>query len=238
MNLENYKPKGEIKDFPKEVIEKMLEYQVEQANNENIEVFEKDRYCGRENGGFDYSSTKEGCEFWRTVIDNDFDVFFKKYPTEEYTIEEAINFLKKLGYHVFPSDEYGIPDLSEFEGIELEVGNSYSSKWEKKKVICRIRSEKHPYLLSDGFFCGQVKLVQEELDFDWDCLPKWIDKYIAYSKDYGWYSYDKKPTILLLKEIWYSGGKVCLIPKEYTPKNFKGSFMESVFKNPKYKDEL
>lgn len=162
----------------------------------------------------------------------------EKYKKIE-VFKEVIETLKKNGYHIFPSDEYGIPDLSDFEGVEVEVRNYYNSKWKKEIIKCKISNNDNcvPYVAADSFLYNYIRPVQEELDFDWDCLPKWANKYIAYSKDYAWYSYDKKPTILSLKEIWYNEGQACLIPKEYAPKNFKGSFMESLFKNPKYKEK-
>ena len=40
MNLENYTPKGELKEFPIEIIQKMLDYQIKQGNKEDISVFE------------------------------------------------------------------------------------------------------------------------------------------------------------------------------------------------------
>ena len=74
--MENYK--GEIKDFPTEIVEKMLAHQVKQGNERDVSVFEK-----RRTDGFRWDLTVEGCAFWKSVIlAKKFDVFFEKYPKE------------------------------------------------------------------------------------------------------------------------------------------------------------
>ncbi len=80
--------KGEIKNFPLEVVEKMRERQVEQTGKSCIEEFQKNKkvslYNGRRNGGFNWDRTgkhEEGFWFWYLVISEmKFDVFFAKYP--------------------------------------------------------------------------------------------------------------------------------------------------------------
>jgi|GEM_PF-4747932 len=75
--------KGELKGFPTEVVEKMLERQVEQGNDRNISVFERSKaiYIN----GFDWASSPEGHSFWEDVIkDENFDTFFAKYPKTTY----------------------------------------------------------------------------------------------------------------------------------------------------------
>ena len=67
---------GDIKDFPIEVVQKMLERQVEQGNEENVQVFQIIAL-----DGFDWSTSEEGLTFWKEVIiQKNFDFFFKKYP--------------------------------------------------------------------------------------------------------------------------------------------------------------
>jgi len=67
---------GDIKDFPIEVVQKMLERQVEQGNEENVQVFQIIAL-----DGFDWSTSEEGLTFWKEVImQKNFDLFFKKYP--------------------------------------------------------------------------------------------------------------------------------------------------------------
>jgi len=86
--------KGEIKDFPIEVVQKMVEEQVHQGNKADVGVFQIDPSFCAESGGFDWTRTKEGDEFWNSVIGNvNFDVFFKKYPKKIDTQEVIPKFL-------------------------------------------------------------------------------------------------------------------------------------------------
>ena len=82
--LENYVPKGELTGFPKEIIARMLDCQVEQGYKNNILVFEKSR-----SSGFSWNKTKEGCNFWFNVIKGkNFNLFFKRYPKKEDNSQE------------------------------------------------------------------------------------------------------------------------------------------------------
>lgn len=79
--MEKVEFKGEIKDFPVEVVEKMLEHQVAQGNKRDVSVFEKFKKAGFRSDGFTWDETIEGRAFWADVIiDKNFDVFFKRYP--------------------------------------------------------------------------------------------------------------------------------------------------------------
>ena len=70
--------KGEIKDFPIEVVQKMVDYQVLQGNNANVSVFQHDATAEHWEGGFDWEETREGHSFWERVIgDNEFYSFFE-----------------------------------------------------------------------------------------------------------------------------------------------------------------
>ena len=100
---------GQIKDFPIEVVQKMIERQVEQGNEDDVTVFQTDRLEYRGHGGFDWGKTREGDSFWCNVIDlKNFDVFFEKYPKKEIDThvyyrgnsergDEIISELEKLG---------------------------------------------------------------------------------------------------------------------------------------------
>lgn len=72
--------KGDIKDFPIEVVQKMVDEQVEQGNKADVEVFQKNADAGMDSG-FCWSTTYDGYCFWDDVIrGRNFDLFFKKYP--------------------------------------------------------------------------------------------------------------------------------------------------------------
>ena len=71
---------GNIKDFPIEVVEKMIEEQVRQGNRPDVTVFQKYVNAAVGFGGFDWDETEDGPFFWVEVINRDnFEEFFKKY---------------------------------------------------------------------------------------------------------------------------------------------------------------
>ena len=72
---------GDIKDFPIEVVEKMIEEQVKQGNCPNVEVFQQYISASVDDDGFTWGDTEDGDDFWIEIIDGgNFDLFFKKYP--------------------------------------------------------------------------------------------------------------------------------------------------------------
>jgi hypothetical protein len=80
---DKYKPKGELEGFPLEVINRMIECQIEQGNKHSVFAFESDSCSGKSEGGFIWSGSKEGRDFWGRVIGlRDFDYFFSIYPKE------------------------------------------------------------------------------------------------------------------------------------------------------------
>lgn len=72
---------GEIKGFPIEVVEKMIERQVEQGFEANVKVFQRKKTTGAGLKGFSWNESREGQDFWHDVImKRKFDIFFAKYP--------------------------------------------------------------------------------------------------------------------------------------------------------------
>ena len=83
-NLVEYVPKGHIANFPKEIISKMLERQFEQTGIIQISIFEENIVADKKAGGFIWSKTVEGLDFWIDIImKRKFEVFFERYPKEE-----------------------------------------------------------------------------------------------------------------------------------------------------------
>ena len=78
--------KGQLEGFPREIVERMLECQVEQGNPRDVSVFENILDADRYFGGFTWRDTIEGSNWWSKVIDDkNFDTFFNKYPkTSQY----------------------------------------------------------------------------------------------------------------------------------------------------------
>lgn len=72
--------RGELKGFPVEIVEKMLDKQEEQGNKRDVKVFEKERAASSWRG-FYWNDTAEGYDFWKNVIENkNFNLYFNKYP--------------------------------------------------------------------------------------------------------------------------------------------------------------
>ena len=89
---------GDIKDFPIEVVQKMVERQVEQGNKSDVTVFQKKAVTDDRGGGFYWSKTEERYDFWHDVIDDkNFKSFFDKYPEgkEKYTFDEKVHILNE-----------------------------------------------------------------------------------------------------------------------------------------------
>lgn len=87
---------GEIEDFPIEVVQKMVDYQVEHGNQADVTVFQNKIDMNDVHKGFWWSKTSEGYYFWRDVIQyKGFHVFFEKYPKV---------FIPKKGERVLVSD--------------------------------------------------------------------------------------------------------------------------------------
>jgi hypothetical protein len=79
--------------LPIEIKVKMLEYQLEQTGNNDEVVFKNCIHNDESFGGFSWSKTIDGCDFWQDVLYNsNFKLFFEKYPKPVFTpIEKKLN---------------------------------------------------------------------------------------------------------------------------------------------------
>lgn len=79
------------RSFPKEIKEKIKERVIEQGNPYKASVFESNVSARRSNGGFTWSDTPEGDDFWRAIMDDshDFDRFWERYPKEIKTVDST-----------------------------------------------------------------------------------------------------------------------------------------------------
>lgn len=135
--------------------------------------------------------------------------------------------------------------------MKLEIGKEYVTRSGLKvkiydiaeagnyPVIAGIFKGKliEPYSYTKGGSNGIGSILQsdivgewkEPLDFDWSCLPTWCNKYIAMEGSGIWYAYSDAPG---QGRYGFWGSNFCKISKEYAPKNFKGTWGKSLFKNP------
>ena len=117
--------KGAIADFPIEVVETMIERQVQQGNEPDVTAFHRYAFNDAIDGGFTWSNTIEGGQFWDKVIgDNNFNVFFEMYPKH---IDDKI--LK--AYEIFNKAEVAVRDLMKSRFAELLK----DTDWEKPMVV-------------------------------------------------------------------------------------------------------
>ena len=69
--------------LPVEIQERMLLEQEKQGNGRNPDIFRKNLHAGMFHEGFNWDKTDDGQHFWVSVLDGDFDCFFKRYPKKE-----------------------------------------------------------------------------------------------------------------------------------------------------------
>ena len=70
-----------FKDLPVEIQQRMLDEQERQGYPRNAEVFERRTTAPGREGGFNWSKSVDGFDFWDRIIGiGDFAVFYDKYP--------------------------------------------------------------------------------------------------------------------------------------------------------------
>ena len=71
MNRGRHRKKTEfytIQSLPTEIKQKILKYQVKHGNKPDLKVFEMNPTAKSWSGGFSWSSTKEGFEYWDNIL--------------------------------------------------------------------------------------------------------------------------------------------------------------------------
>lgn len=59
---------GQLKDFPENVVNAMLDEQERQGNPRDVTVFERNKLASTSIGGFEWSNTPDGAEYWAAII--------------------------------------------------------------------------------------------------------------------------------------------------------------------------
>lgn len=157
---------GDIKGYPVAIVERMLERQVEQGNERNVRVFERDRWAGKESAGFDWSKSKEGNDFWSPIITNqNFKGYFKEYPSaiasEEVEVKEEVKYTTIDEFIAYNQSE--LQDMEKnnppvFDALndvlaELRVAYEGAKPVKKKKKTVKKKTPK-------------PKAVEEDIDLD------------------------------------------------------------------------
>lgn len=139
-------------DLPKEIKEKMLEYQVAQGNKKKPSIFVHELGSAKYEGGFSWADSPEGFDFWKNVLEEgNFKIFFDKYPKSELNFEK-LDELNKIRDEIVSIEEEinKINSLLSSEIIKIYIRNRtngilhdtllYSSDPERIKSI--LSSEK------------------------------------------------------------------------------------------------
>ncbi len=140
---------GDIAGFPIGVVIRIIEEQENQGNKPDIKVFQKDRFANEVTGGFNWSKTKNGMNFWGIVIgERKFDFFYnhyseyKKYDdsiTEKIQINPiSVSDLDKLNSNV--PNEFGITSkdmIGDLAGFPIGVVVRMMEEQEKHGKTCK-----------------------------------------------------------------------------------------------------
>lgn len=121
---------GNIKEFPIEVVQKMVDEQIRQGNRPDVSIF-SDRLLrlGSDHGGFSWHLTADGYDFWNCVINmGHFALFFEKYPKKQIKMEEK-------------TIKINVP-----EGYEVDEANSTFAEIKFKPIVA-----KYPKSWEDAF---------------------------------------------------------------------------------------
>lgn len=117
---------GEIKDFPIEVVQAMVDEQVMQGKKADAHPFWIDKSACALDGGFRFDKSVDGFCFWDEVINRkNFNLFFQKYPkTQPLPEQKCISIEVPDGYEI-DSEKSTFTNIV-FKPIECK----YPKSWE------------------------------------------------------------------------------------------------------------
>lgn len=158
--MNNYKVKKEdligcLEKIPIPVVQRMLAIQVEQGNQEDITVFQRNLDTPKRFGGFNWNETNdEGTKFWARIINyKDYRGFFEKYretlqinnqntsKDEESIIEEIIEAQEEFVQQIDNSIKVGDTIIAtNFAGVKLKDCKR------KRILIAILPDSEYPYL--------------------------------------------------------------------------------------------
>jgi hypothetical protein len=121
---------GDIEDFPIEVVQKMIEYQVKQGNKADVTVFQKDITSTHGEGGVSWGATQETFDFFQDIVKpKNFNLFFKRYPKENKELDNNIR-------REFLNQEYDTKEINtEWDGLTIQkMEIKESLKYDNEKL--------------------------------------------------------------------------------------------------------
>jgi hypothetical protein len=143
---------GYLEGFPKEIVQKIVERQVEQKNESDYTVFEKELCASKKSKGFDWMESKEGYDFWKEVIlYKHFNLFYEKYPKTETKVTTT-------NIYNVEGDIYGI----------LTSDNNITTIGTKDYIIPIVKhshiSTNSRYVIDDGRYVKEHFIKDHELN--------------------------------------------------------------------------
>jgi hypothetical protein len=122
--------------LPKEIQVKMLDYQEQQGNKRDADIFRKKLDAYIIEGGFVWSDTPEEYTFWYDVlIRENYDIFFQRYPKQgtgfEPLPEKVMNVWNDCNENKYPRVVFGKKNGEYFA-------------WGRAKTIEEAKNEKFP----------------------------------------------------------------------------------------------
>ncbi len=175
--MHNAEGLGQIAGVPIAILLNMQDEQVRQGNKETIQPFVKNRLANKAEGGFDYSSSKDGYDFWQRVLEqDDFENFFFRYPellpknndedvvTEEVVTEEALSvdsFIENNKEALQDISKTNTPLFNALNGVLAELRISYEDGAVQVEEVEEVVEVKEDDLDLDNLM-GEI----DELDLD------------------------------------------------------------------------
>ena len=135
---------GAIKEFPIEVVQEMVNEQVRQVANADVGVFQERVYAGCVIGGFDWSNSVMGADFWYDVLYcKRFDIYFQKnHKNQNKDISKIMKKEeKKTEKKVVVSKEKYDKLVAENDKLEFNNANLEKALCNQKKALTTLSGE-------------------------------------------------------------------------------------------------
>lgn len=175
--MPNVEVLGQIAGIPSAIYLKILDEQERQGNKKAYEPFMENRMANKSEGGFDYSSSKDGYDFWQRVLEEeDFENFFFRYPellpkkgAEEVSTEEVVtegglsvdSFIENNKEALQDISKTNTPLFNALNGVLAELRISYEDGAVQVEEVEEVVEVKEDDLDLDNLM-GEI----DELDLD------------------------------------------------------------------------
>ena len=189
---------GKLKGFPKEIVEKMLECQVEQGNKRDVTVFENFPEAGCRRGGFNWWATKEQNLWFDIICNRNFKLFFDKYSKVETAYKGKVVHCETQEQWDFASKKLGRNSVVKYKefgdciNIDVPGGSNtvdYFTKRDFKVLSFQEWLDENGYVFEDKInvlpkeWCIKVTSENKKM------LVKWREK----ERAWGWLAENEAP---------------------------------------------